>query len=242
MNAELTPAFILHQRPFRETSLLLDVFSEQYGRVSLIAKGVRSKKRSQSGSLQLYQPLLISWVGRGELQTLTSFDIDEPRYILQANSALCGLYVNELMVKLLPLNIPEPELFIAYQAVLSGLQQGDSTQVELRLFEKRLLSCLGYGLVLDRDIETNQLIDMEKKYIYRPDSGLYHWYDGAKEPAISGRSLQHLIAERDFDLQSLLEIKQLMRTVIHFYLGGKPLQSRQLFADLQQYAETNLFR
>ena len=235
MNTELTPAFILHQRPYRETSLLLDVFSEYYGRVSLVAKGVRSKKRSQSGLLQLYQPLLLSWVGRGELHTLTACEADSPRYILKADSALCGLYINELIVKLLPLNIPEIEIFKAYQRVLPSLQQADNTEIQLRLFEKRLLSCLGYGLVLDHEVETQQSIDENQRYTYRPDTGLYRWAEGQQEPPISGRSLQHLITERDFDEQSLPEIKQLMRNVIHFYLGGKPLQSRELFAQLRHY-------
>jgi len=235
LNTEHTPAFVLHQRPYRETSLLLDVFSEQYGRVSLVAKGVRSKKRSQLGLLQLYQPLLLSWMGRGELQTLTTVEADKPRYILQANSAFCGLYINELMVKLLPLNLPEIEIFKAYKNVLFNLQDTENMEVELRLFEKRLLVNLGYGLVLDHDVETDQLIDENYRYIYRPDAGLYRLHESSSEPSISGRSLQHLINERDFDTQSLLEIKQLMRSVIHFYLGGKPLQSRALFAQLQQY-------
>jgi len=235
LNTEHTPAFVLHQRPYRETSLLLDVFSEQYGRVSLVAKGVRSKKRSQLGLLQLYQPLLLSWMGRGELQTLTTVEADNPRYILQANSAFCGLYINELMVKLLPLNLPEIEIFKAYKNVLFNLQDTENMEVELRLFEKRLLVNLGYGLVLDHDVETDQLIDENYRYIYRPDAGLYRLHESSSEPSISGRSLQHLINERDFDTQSLLEIKQLMRSVIHFYLGGKPLQSRALFAQLQQY-------
>lgn len=235
MSIELTPAFVLHQRPYRETSLLLDVFSEQYGRVSLIAKGVRSKKRNQSGSLQLYQPLLLSWVGRGELKTLTTFEADKPRYLLHAHSALCGLYVNELMVKLLPLHIAEVTLFSAYQIALSDLQHDDNIELTLRLFEKRLLMCLGYGLVLEHEAESGRQVDDEQSYIYRPDSGLYRWYDGVKEVVISGRSLKHLATESGFDKKSLLEIKQLMRTVIDFYLAGKQLQSRQLFAQMKQY-------
>jgi len=235
LNTEHTPAFVLHQRPYRETSLLLDVFSQQYGRVSLIAKGVRSKKRNQSGILQLYQPLLLSWIGRGELQTLTATEVDTPRYILKANAALCGLYINELMVKLLPLHLAETEIFTAYQTVLFNLQDTDNAEIQLRLFEKCLLNNLGYGLVLDHEVETGHDIDANQHYIYRPDMGLYLWQEGLQEPSISGRSLQHLINERGFDSHSLLEIKQLMRSVIHFYLGGKPLQSRALFSQIQQY-------
>lgn len=236
MNVEFSPAFILHQRPYRETSVLLDVFSEESGRVRLIAKGIRNKKRSQSGLLQLYQPLLISWIGRGELHTVTAVESNGPRYLLQAESALCGLYINELMVKLLPLAESEPEIFKAYQQALLGLQQQDNTEIVLRLFEKRLLSYLGYGLVLDRIAETGLPIDEQLRYSYQPDSGLSLWQQG-QALSISGRSLQHLSTESDFDQQSLLEIKQLMRTVIQFYLGDKTLQSRQLFIQLQQYSK-----
>ncbi len=238
MNAELTAAFVLHQRPYRETSLLLDVLTEHYGRVSLVAKGVRGKKRSQAGILQLYQPLLISWSGRGELQTLIAVETVSPQYNLRSEAALCGLYLNELLVKLLPLHAGEPEIFQAYQQALIGLQQTEFTEIVLRLFEKHLLSHLGYGLVLDREFESGQVIEPHEQYTYQADAGLSAWQPG-HAIAISGRSLQHLMTERDFDQQSLNEIKNLMRSVIHFYLGGKPLQSRKLFAQLQQYADKN---
>jgi len=230
MKVEFASAFILHQRPYRETSLLLDVFSQQYGRVSLIAKGVRGKKRSQAGVLQLYQPLLLSWVGRGELNTLTAVEVDNAAYRLQGNATLCGLYINELMVKLLPLNSAEEHVFSAYQTILFDLQQAENTERALRLFEKRLLQCLGYGLVIDRESETQQEIEAEKRYYYQPDLGLIPWLNQQQGHAISGRSLLHLATESGFDKDSLVEIKQLMRSVIHFYLGGKPLQSRTLFS------------
>ncbi|MFW5446593.1 MAG: DNA repair protein RecO [Methylophagaceae bacterium] len=230
----LTACYILHQRPFRESSLLLDVFSETHGRVSLIAKGARQKKRSQMGLYQLYQPLLLSWTGRSELLTLTAAEADGPRFILKAESALCGLYINELLVKLLPLHEAEPEIFIAYKNALESLQQADETQLTLRLFEKRLLTHLGYGLVLDREYDNGRLVDEEQQYYYQADAGLVRWFPGQNQPAISGRSLQSLANESNFDVKSLAEIKQLMRAVIHFYLGGKPLQSRQLFTELHR--------
>ena len=237
MNVEFAPAFILHQRPYRETSLLLDVFSEQYGRVSLVAKGVRQKKRSQAGILQLYQPLALSWVGRGDLYTMTSAEALSARYRLTAEAALCGLYINELMVKLLPANVPEPDVFNAYKTALSGLQEAENTEIILRLFEKRLLLHLGYGLVLDREAETGTLINEASHYTYQADAGLRLAQENTTEYIISGRSLLHLSSEDGFDKQSLKEIKQLMRSVIHFYLGGKPLHSRQLFAELNHYAK-----
>ncbi|NQY26603.1 MAG: DNA repair protein RecO [Piscirickettsiaceae bacterium] len=237
LNVEFASAFILHQRPYRETSLLLDVFSEKYGRISLVAKGVRKKKRSQSGILQLYQPLILSWLGRGDLQTMISAEAMSARYQLTAESALCGLYINELMVRLLPVHVAEPEIFKAYEAVLSGLQDADNTEIVLRLFEKRVLMHLGYGLVLDREAETGRLINDSLRYTYQADVGLALAQENNNQHTISGRSLQHLLMEQYFDKQSLKEIKQLMRSVIHFYLGDKPLKSRQLFAELQHYAK-----
>ena len=234
MKNELSNAFILHQRPYRESSLLLDVFSEQYGRLSLIAKGVRNNKRSRVASLQLYQPLLLSWFGRGELQTITSIETVEPRYILQAESTLCGLYINELLLRLLPLHDAEVEVFALYQQTLMHLQQADNNEIALRLFEKKLLQHLGYGLVIDCEHETGQAIRADQQYYYHIELGLLPWQQGQQQP-ISGRSLQHLINEQGFDQHSLLEIKQLMRTVIHFYLGGKPLKSRQIFAEMNKY-------
>jgi DNA repair protein RecO (recombination protein O) len=239
VKVDLNPAFILHQRPYRETSVLLDVFSQQQGRIKLIAKGIRQHKRSKQGQFQLYQPLLLSWYGHGDLQNLNASEPFAPRYILKADASLCGLYINELLVRLLPLNESETEVFDAYQQVLTGLQETQNTEnseVILRLFEKRLLMQLGYGLALDKEVETDREIEDEQRYYYQPDAGLFRWQQGQKAATISGRSLQHLIDETGFDQQSLTEIKQLMRSVIHYYLGGKPLQSRQLFFQLQQYA------
>ena len=232
MTVDFSPAFILHQRVFRESSFLLDIFSRDHGRISLVAKGVRKQKRSQAGLLQIYQPLLLSWQGRRDLQTLTAVEPNGPAYLLRAESALCGLYINELMMKLLPLGESESNLYIDYQKALFGLQEALQNEITLRLFEKQLLSHLGYGLVLDQDVETGEPIDEGKDYYYVADEGLYRWQSGQERNRISGRSLQHLVKEQDFDEKSLNEIKQLMRMVIHFYLGDKPLRSRELFSQL----------
>ena len=232
MTVDFSPAFILHQRVFRESSFLLDIFSRDHGRISLVAKGVRKQKRSQAGLLQIYQPLLLSWQGRRDLQTLTAAETNGPAYLLRAESALCGLYINELMMKLLPLGESESNLYMDYQKALFGLQEALQNEITLRLFEKQLLSHLGYGLVLDQDVETGEPIDDGKDYYYVADEGLYCWQTGQQRNRISGRSLQHLVTEQDFDEKSLNEIKQLMRMVIHFYLGDKPLRSRELFSQL----------
>lgn len=226
---------MLHHRAYRETSLLLDIFSLHHGRVNVIAKGVRKNKRNQSGLFQLYQPLLLSWFGYGELKTLSASESASASYQLTADSSLCGLYVNELMVRLLPINEPESDVFSAYEQVLARLQQGDNNELALRLFEKKLLTHLGYGLTLNSDV-SGQAIELDQHYYYQLDTGLIRWQQGINQTTISGRSLQHLLQESDFDHQSLQEIKQLMRTVINYHLGGKPLQSRALFVQLHRYA------
>lgn len=234
MKVLLCPAFILHQRPYRENSLLLDMLTEQYGRIHVLARG--QKKSKQRGLVQLFQPLLVSWIGHGELHTLTAIEANGPGYTLHAESALCGLYINELIVRLMMVEEGESITYQAYQSVLMALQSTSDNERALRLFEKRLLNQLGYGLQLEQEADTGLKIDTQQRYYYLADSGLYRWQPGIKQPSISGHSIQQLVNETDFDQQSLNEIKLLMRSVINFYLGGRPLQSRQLFQQLKNYS------
>jgi DNA repair protein RecO (recombination protein O) len=236
LNVTLCPSFILHQRAYRETSLILDIFSLHHGRVSVVAKGVKGRRKNTAGLLQLYQPLLLSWAGHGELFSLRGVEAQDATYLLKGESTLCGLYINELIVRLLPVAEENEAIFFAYRQALASLEHGQNNEVTLRLFEKQLLSHLGYGLVLHHDVETGQAIEPDQHYYYLADSGLHRTKTLDGDKTITGRSLQHLIDERDFDQQSLNEIKQLMRGVIHFYLGGKPLQTRKLFMQMQQYS------
>ncbi|WP_297808657.1 DNA repair protein RecO [uncultured Methylophaga sp.] len=231
---ELTAAFVLHHRPYRETSLLVDVLSRDYGRVSLVARGQRQSKKRKQSVMQPFQPLWLNWFGYGELVTLQQVEAAEAGYRLLGNASLCGLYLNELLVKLLPLHEAEPELFDSYRQTLRALQGQDDPQLILRLFEKQLLAQLGYGLQLDVDAGSGQPLNDALNYRYQPDSGPYQ-ADAEATMTISGRSLRHLREEQGFDEQSLKQIKTLMRTVINYYLGGRPLHSRQLFAGLNQY-------
>lgn len=231
---EHTAAFVLHHRPYRETSLLVDVLSRDHGRVSLVARGQRQQSKRKRNVMQLFQPLWLSWYGQGELVTLTQVEVSDAAYRLVGNASLCGLYINELLYKLLPLQEPETGLFDAYQRTLEQLQNNNSQQqVTLRLFEKALLSELGYGLQLDIDVDSGEPLQDDLNYLYQPDSGP-HLYQGGSASVVSGRSLRHLREGQGFDETSLKQIKTLMRTVINYYLGGRPLHSRQLFAGLKQ--------
>ena len=238
MKAEQQQAYILHQRPYRETSLLLDVLTQKYGRLSLVAKGVKRTKRSQAGLMQLYQPLFISWSGRGDLLTLIATESAAVRHSLQGSASLCGLYLNELIIRLLALHDPAEMVYLAYRQALIQLADIGNNEIVLRLFEKRLLSQLGYRLNLEYEVESGQAIEDELRYYYIPESGLYRWHSAVNSTSILGRSLRQLIEEDGFDHDGLLEIKQLMRHVLQYYLGEKPLKTRQLFAELQQYTVT----
>jgi DNA repair protein RecO (recombination protein O) len=232
LKSKLENAYILHQRPYRETSLLLDLFSREQGVRRVVAKGVRGKKRSQAGLLQAYQPLWVSWVGRSELQTLTASESAGPRHALQGNANLCGLYLNELLLRLLATHDPAESVFQLYENTLTQLAECTETEIVLRLFEKRLLHALGYALALTHESDTHLARGDETQYYYQPTEGLRLWHAGAPAAKISGRALRQLDEETDFDLAGLLEIKQLMRGIMQFYLGDKPLRSRQLFAEM----------
>lgn len=226
---------MLHQRPYRETSLLLDVLTLDYGRISLVARGMRQKKRRNQQAIQLFQPFWLNWFGRGELLTLGKMEVIQAPYWLKGHSTLCGLYINELLVRLLSQQQAEPRIFEAYQQALSGLQAADQTEQTLRIFEKRLLESLGYGVDLTTDHE-GQAVMPERHYGYLAEAGLRQCAEQDPARLISGASLQQLHDETLHDPVSLNETKQLMRVIINYHLEGKPLKSRQLFAEMQRYA------
>lgn len=231
---EFSSAFVLHQRPYREHSLLVDVFTETQGRISLLAKGVRSQRKRQQRFPQLFQPFLLNWIGYSDLVNLKQFEVDRPAYLMRGNASLCGLYLNELLVKLLPIHEAEVAIYHAYELALQRLASGSQHEVSLRLFEKQLLLHLGYGLELDTDARTGVKLDDERQYVYRLETGPWSDEERSGQATISGRSLRHLREESGFDQQSLGEIKRLMRSAIDYYLGGRPLQSRSLFAQMKQ--------
>lgn len=231
MKVELNPAFILHRRPYRETSLLLDVFSCNYGRVGLIARGVRQRKNSKAEILQPYQPLQLAWSGKGELMTLTIAEADKPAYILKDKKLIAGFYLNEIIIRMLHRHEAHPDLFMIYDSTLELLsgQSSDENQV-IRIFEKRLLEAIGYGLVLDHDVTTGKQIRHDQDYYYLADSGpIANIPESSDYIKISGMALMSLNNEKLDTSQVLHETKLLMRFVLNKYLGNKPLASRKLY-------------
>ena len=229
MRAELNPCYILHSRNFRETSLLLDVFSRRYGRLSLVAKGARRQKSDKRALLQPGRKINIAWTMRRELGTLTGAEPCHGVTPHGAGGLLTVFYVNELLVRLLHRHEPHPQLFDAYAEALDRLADSATEQVTLRLFEKRLLEALGYGLALVADTEGNA-IRPDRDYNYLPEQGPAPGV--APDPGalkISGRTLLALAEENLGDEVILAEAKQLMRKVLGGLLGDRPLASRELY-------------
>jgi DNA repair protein RecO (recombination protein O) len=170
----LEPAYVLHQRPYRDTSLLLEVFSFDHGRVGLVARGVKGKNKQRQALLQPFVPLRLSWSGRGDLATLTDVEADGPLYNLTGQVLLSCFYLNELLTHLLHRHDPHPDLFQYYGYTLQqldGLTDGKQLQQWLRLFETQLLQEIGYGLVLENEVERGEAIELEAWYRYLPAQG-----------------------------------------------------------------------
>ncbi len=229
MRVDLNPCFILHSRSYRETSLLLDVFSRQHGRVGLVAKGARKQKNDKRALLQPGRKINIAWSMRRELGTLTLAEPFPGKHLHGHGTMLTVFYINELLVRLLHRHEPHPELFDAYEEALEKLEDTSTEQQVLRIFEKRLLEALGYGLVLDADTGGNA-IRPDGRYNYLPEQGpVPCTAANGSGLAISGQTLLALAQEEFTDEYILAEAKQLMRMALRNLLGDKPLASRELY-------------
>ncbi len=228
MRIELEPAFVLHARPYRDTSALLELFSLHCGRIGAVARGARGVRSKTRGLLQPFQPLLAGWSGGGELKALTAVEAAGPPFVLPPARTLSGLYLNELLVRLTAREDPQPELFAYYRAALARLAEPlADEQTALRLFECDLLGALGYGLALEYDAAGVAIVP-ERRYRYRPDAGaLPEGEAGGEGIAVGGAALLALAAGR-LDAAVLPELKALMRALLDGLLGSRPLRAREL--------------
>lgn len=227
------PAFVLHAYPYSETSLIVDVFSRDHGRVALLARGARRPRSALRGVLQAFQPLELGWAGRGEVQTLIKAEWQGGQPLLAGKSLFCGYYLNELLMHLLPREDAHARLFLVYAETLQRFANG-TQESDLRCFERALLQELGYGLTLETDA-TGIAVDVDAHYVYEIERGPVRLPgSGSSLRAVSGRTLLDLAHEDFSDPRSLAEAKQLMRTLIGHYTGGKTLASRRIFRELQE--------
>lgn len=263
----LQPGYVLHQRAYRDTSALVELFTPEHGRVGVVAKGVRSAKSRWRGVLQVFQPLLLSWNLRGDLGTMTGVEAQGPALMLAPERYASGFYLNEILMRLLTRHDPQVELFGYYDVALRELAtiKGPDSEAKihleslLRKFELHMLAALGYGLVLDHDIQSGEVVNADKKYVYLFEHGPIeqvsteqaqlnqspgyapanpHYPDGVRN--IHGQTLLALQVGDLSHANTRREAKQLLRAVLGRYLGNKPLLSRELMQPAAQHRQATV--
>lgn len=229
------PAFVLHSYPFRETSLIVESYSRDQGRVAMVARGARRPRSSLRGILLPFQPLLLSWTGKKELRTLIRAEWQGGYSPLRGQSLICGFYLNELLLKLLPRDDPHEQLYAIYEGTLAALGEGADPFALLRRFELALLRELGYAVILDRDVERDEPVAQERSYVYIVERGPV---GGNSTPGngvkLSGRTLIDMQAGLFTSAETQQQSKALMRVLINHCLGNQVLHTRQLLRDLQE--------
>jgi DNA repair protein RecO (recombination protein O) len=232
------PGFVLHSYPYRETSLVIDVFTRDYGRLALIAKGAKRPHSALRGVLQTFQPLALSWTGKSEVRTLTKAEWVGGMRPLAGGALLSGFYVNELLVKFCAREDAHAALFNHYVLTLTRLAHDEPAVQVLRSFERVLLRETGYAIALDRTV-TRQSVVAERTYVFDPERGVCDLDELAPDapvrqgPLIAGQTLIDMERDDYSRAQTVTQSKTLMRFLLNTYLGGTPLATRQILIDLQ---------
>jgi DNA repair protein RecO (recombination protein O) len=229
---ESREAFILHSYPYRETSLLLEVFARAFGRMSIVARAARSPRSPLRGVLLAFQPLALSWFGKGEVRTLARAEWIGGHPRLRGEALLCGFYLNELLLRLLPREDPHDALLGRYREALQQLASRGDSGPALRSFERALLKELGYAVALERDSANGSAIDPAKNYRYDPERGPIEVGDVVSESVVSGRTLLDMARDDYSDPVTQQQAKALMRNLLNHRLDYQPLKSRRIFRDL----------
>ncbi|SEN21252.1 DNA replication and repair protein RecO [Duganella sp. CF517] len=228
------PAFVLHSYPYKETSLIIDLFTRDFGRVALIAKGAKRPHSQLRGVLQTFQPLSSSWVGKSELRTLTDAEWVGGMLPLEKTALLCGFYLNELLVKLLARDDAHPALFDHYVATLNQLAHNEPAPIVLRKFERALLKETGVSADLSRCTATRAPVRADVVYVVDPERGPRPERASDQSPRVAGKTLLDMEREDYQDAATQSQSKQLMRFLLAHHLGGAPLNTRQILIDLSQ--------
>lgn len=227
-------AFVLHTRPWRETSLVVELLTRDYGRVAVVAKGARRPHSALRSVLMGFQSLAVDWSGSGEVKTLIRAEWSGFQPLLGGQALLCGYYLNELVVHLSAREDPHPGLFDAYVAAVGALAAKAAPAPVLRRFELALLRELGYGVELEQEAGGGAPIAADQRYAYIIERGPVRGAAPSDGVAMSGSSLLALSRDDFSAAQTLLEAKALLRMLINHHLGGRDLQSRRVFKELQE--------
>lgn len=231
------PAWLLHHRPFRDSSQILDILSRDHGRLAVVAKGSRGAKSKLRGILRPFLPLQLSWVIRSDLGTLTGAEMDGAPISLAGDALLSGYYVNELILNLLHRHDPQPEIFLAYGKTIERLAGSQDVAPGLRAFELELLRMLGYALNLDHDTETQEPLGSQQQYEYRAEQGPVPVSDREGPMVFTGAELDAIRKQQFKDPAVLRNAGSLLRNVIAYHLDGKELKSRKVLREMRGTTE-----
>lgn len=229
------PGFVLHAWPYRETSLILDVFTRDHGRMAMVAKGAKRPHSALRPVLQHFQPVSLSWSGKGEVKTLTRAEWVGGLLPLAGDALLSGFYMNELVLRFCPREDGHPALFRHYMATLTRISHAEPVALALRGFERVLLQETGFAAAFDRCAGTGDPVRSESDYVYQPDRGvrLSRASDPSSWPVVSGQTLLDMSQDDYSRAQTVAQSRALMRFLLHHYLQGAPLKTRQILLDLQ---------
>jgi DNA repair protein RecO (recombination protein O) len=238
-------AFVLHTYPYRESSLIVEAFTPEYGRVAMVARGAKRPRSETRGLLQAFQPLALSWAGTGELKTLLKAEWRGGLPLLSGSALLCGFYLNELLLKLLAREDAHPALFDDYATALAALadEEPGGQAAVLRRFEVRLLAELGYALLLSHDVDTGAPIEPDARYHYVFDRGPRRVTaqavrePGRRLPLVRGATLMALAGAAPAAGETATEAKRQMREILDHYLEERRIFSRRVVQDLQALDE-----
>jgi DNA repair protein RecO (recombination protein O) len=232
----LAPAYLLHQRPWRESSRIIEIFSREHGRLGLVARGIRRPGSPFRAVLTPFRPLLLSWSLRSELGTLTQAEPDGSATALSGQSLMGGFYLNELLLLLTARHDPQPELYDQYAATLLTIANASSLESGLRLFELQLLRAIGYGLNLERDAASGEPVRADATYRFEPERGLVRVPDdAATDLVVHGTTVAAMLKGVLSDPGTLREARRLMRAALDVQLGGRRLKSRDVLRELDRF-------
>ncbi len=226
--------YILHHRPFRDSSQILDIVTRDHGKIAVVARGSRGAKSRLAGVLRPFLPLKVSWVSKSDLGTLTGAEAAGPPAGMVGDAMLSAFYVNELLLHFLHRYDPQPEIFALYEAVLAALVGTENVAASLRSFELEFLSLLGYAVNLDHEFDGHDALVPDRYYQYRMEQGPVAVERSEGSMVFKGSVLAGVAQQRFDDPDILRAANRLLREIIGFHLGGKELKSRKVLMDLHR--------
>ena len=228
------PGYILHRRPFRDSSQILDIVTLDHGKVAVVARGSRGSKSRLAGVLRPFLPLKVSWVSKSDLGTLTGAEAAGAPAGMVGDAMLSAFYVNELLLHFLHRHDPQPEIFALYEEVIRALVSSDNVAASLRSFELEFLSLLGYAVNLAQAFGSQDPLDGQRNYEYRMEQGLVAVERSEGVLVFPGDVLSGIAEQRFDDPDILRAANRLLREIISFHLGGKELKSRKVLMELHR--------